>query len=167
MTSILFLTACADRADVNHGISLDVVPTHYALSFNLHKSKRIEVKNRLDTFLIDQKENMLFGQVEMYVANNTAYKFAQKVSVQLHQQGIDAAMIHITRVKEPLQQRFDYVIRVTRHQVTVPLCRPAQSGDFFTQDAGCYVDGLRWKSMARPETVLDHSNMDIRPSKAL
>ncbi|WP_228140308.1 hypothetical protein [Moritella sp. JT01] len=164
---MLFLTACADRADVTSGINVDIVPIHYALSLNLNKSKRVEAKNRLNAFLTDQKDNILFGTIEMYVANNAAYKFAKNVESKLHEQGVEASMISIERVKHPLQQRFDYVIRVTRHQVTVPICRPAQSGDFFHHSLGCSVDAIRWKSMNRPENVLNQSGMDTRPLKAL
>lgn len=167
ITSMLFLTACADRADVTSGINVDIVPIHYALSLNLNKSNRVEVKEKLNAYLTDQKGNILFGTVEMYVANNTAYKFAKKVESQLHEQGVEASMISIERVKQPLKQRFDYVIRVTRHQVTVPICRSAQSGDFFHHSLGCSVDAIRWKSMTRPESILNQSEMDTRPLKAL
>ncbi|SGY85454.1 Putative uncharacterized protein [Moritella viscosa] len=167
ISSILFLTACADSADVTSGIGVDITPIHYSLSLNVNKSKSLDAKNRLDSFLVEQKDNILFGHIEMYVSNNTAYKFAKKVESKLHAQGIEAYMISIARVKQPIKQRFDYVIRVTRHQVTVPICRPAQLGDFNHNQLGCTIDSMRWQLMSNPENMLNQFEMDTRPSKAL
>lgn len=166
-TSLLFLTACADHADVSSGISVDVVPVHYSLSLNLNKSKNAETKKRLANFLVEQKEQILSGQTEMYVATNSAYKLAKKVESQLYERGVAAPRITITRVKQAVNHRFDYVIRVTRHRVTVPICGPVQSGDFFHHNLGCTLDSIRWQSMNHPENMLNQSDMDIRPSKAL
>ncbi|QFI38758.1 hypothetical protein FR932_13300 [Moritella marina ATCC 15381] len=163
MMSTLLLTACADRAESTRGIHIDIVPTYYTLSLNLNKNK--DAQHRLDTFFIEQHERILSGQVEIFVATDTAYNFALQAESKLHGQGIDAMTIAITRVKKPINQRFDYVVQISNHQAIVPICRSAQSGYFFNRDLGCSMDSTRWKSMVRPDAVLNQSDLDSRPSK--
>lgn len=167
VSSMLLLTACADRADITRGIGVDIVPIQHTLSLNLKKNKAMNAQHRLKAFLVEQHERILSGHVDIFVATDRAYKLALQAESQLHAQGVDAKTIRVKWVNEPLNQRFDYVIQVTDHQVTVPICRPAQSGYFFHRNLGCATDTIRWKSMVRPDAILNQSAMDARPSKAL
>lgn len=146
--SLLIITGCV--APQSSGPDISLVPVQYQLS--LINVEQANAKAKLDAFISAHWHIIAPRQIHFYWHTNAGKQMALDYQKKLNVMGLTLEQIMVSPMAEPLENSADLQVAVRSYQAITPVCERALVDNFSTQPViGCYVEGLRWKSLVNPD----------------
>lgn len=154
----LILSGCSimTPAPQAAGSSLQMVPVKQSLSLNADAEHMAQSKQKLERFIQQMGEDALTQRVALTWYSKDGDTLKQFAYDSLTRVGVSPSNIvtqDLSILYDPLQ-RFDFTLSLVDYQVKTADCPANRVDDYYGAGNGCFLESARWKSMVRPERML-------------